>query len=132
LRGLHFQYQPHSEVKLVKCSAGAIWDVMVDLRENSPHFGSWFGTTLSNENGVTAYIPAGFAHGFLTLAPRSEVIYFSSEFYTPESEGTLSWDDAHVGIKWPARPLTISEKDRLGGALISLSPSMNSDRRLGC
>ncbi len=104
----------------MRCTAGAVWDVMVDIRKKSPNFGKWFGITLSHENGKMAYIPTGFAHGFLSLEPKSEVIYLSSEFYNPEVEGVLAWDDTEVGINWPSLPGVISDKDQFGMALRSL------------
>lgn len=114
LRGLHFQRSPHSEVKLVRCLRGAIWDVVVDLRQDSETFGKWFGATLSDENRTMMYVPKGFAHGFISLEPNSEILYLVSDFYAPEFEGTLVWNDPDVGIQWPIAPQIISDKDRIG------------------
>ena len=117
MRGLHFQRPPHAEVKLVRCLRGAIWDVVVDLREASETFGKWFGATLSDQNRTMMYVPKGFAHGFISLEPDTEILYLVSEFYAPESEGTLIWNDPDVGIKWPILPQIISEKDLNGAPL---------------
>lgn len=117
LRGLHFQRSPHAEVKLIRCLRGAIWDVVVDLREASETFGRWFGATLSDQNRTMMYVPKGFAHGFISLEPDTEILYLVSEFYAPESEGTLIWNDPDVGIKWPILPQIISEKDLNGAPL---------------
>ena len=117
MRGLHFQRPPHAEVKLVRCLRGAIWDVVVDLREASETFGRWFGATLSDQNRTMMYVPKGFAHGFISLEPDTEILYLVSEFYAPESEGTLIWNDPDVGIKWPILPQIISEKDLNGAPL---------------
>jgi dTDP-4-dehydrorhamnose 3,5-epimerase len=111
-RGLHFQYPPHAEVKLVRCLAGSIWDVIVDIRKNSPSFGKWFGIELNAENRTMMYVPKGFAHGFVSLADNSEILYMVSSEYSKESEGTLKWNDPFHGIKWPIEPVVISEKDQ--------------------
>ncbi len=112
LRGLHYQAPPHEEDKLVRCTMGAIWDVAVDLREGSPTFRRWFGTTLSAENRRMFYIPKGFAHGFITLEENSEVFYQMSVAYQPDSAGGFPWDDPAFAIEWPAEPEVISEQDR--------------------
>ena len=101
VRGLHFQAPPAAQAKLVRCGRGAIFDVAVDIRRGSPTYGRWAGYTLSAENGAQLYIPVGFAHGFATLEPDSEIIYKCSDYYAPEAEGALRWDDPHIGIKWP-------------------------------
>lgn len=101
VRGLHFQAPPHAQAKLVRCGRGAIFDVAVDIRRGSPTYGRWAGYTLSAENSAQLYIPVGFAHGFATLEPDSEIIYKCSDYYAPETEGALRWDDPDIGIKWP-------------------------------
>jgi len=101
VRGLHFQAPPHAQAKLVRCGRGAIFDVAVDIRRGSPTYGRWTGYTLSAENGAQLYIPAGFAHGFATLMPDSEIVYKCSDYYAPETEGSLRWDDPEIGIEWP-------------------------------
>lgn len=122
LRGLHFQQKPYSEVKLVRCVQGAIWDVIVDLRNGSGTFGKWFGVELNATNRTMMYVPKGFAHGFVTLQKNSEIIYMVSEFYTPEAEQTLLWCDEAVDINWPILPLVISKKDENGVKLKNIKP----------
>ena len=112
LRGLHFQREPYAEIKLVRCLKGAIWDVVVDLRDKSETFGKWFGATLSEENRTMMYVPKGFAHGFISLEPNTEILYLVSNFYEPKLEGDLIWNDPDVAINWPIQPSVISEKDR--------------------
>ena len=101
LRGLHFQAHPHAQGKLVRCGHGAIFDVAVDIRIGSPTYGQWEGHILSNDNGRQLYIPVGFAHGFVTLKPNSEIVYKCSSYYAPETEGSVFWNDPDIGIKWP-------------------------------
>jgi dTDP-4-dehydrorhamnose 3,5-epimerase len=112
VRGLHFQAPPHAQAKLVRCGRGAIFDVAVDIRRSSPTYGRWAGFTLSAKNGAQLYIPVGFAHGFATLAPDSEIIYKCSDYYAPETEGALRWDDPDISIEWPLTGAPVlSEKD---------------------
>ena len=112
VRGLHFQAPPHAQAKLVRCGRGAIFDVAVDIRRGSPSYGKWAGFTLSAENGAQLYIPAGFAHGFVTLEADSEIVYKCSDYYAPEAEGALRWDDPAIGIDWPIiGDVILSEKD---------------------
>ena len=111
LRGMHYQAAPHAEVKLVRCTLGAIYDVIIDLRADSPTRGKYFGAELSAANHRALYVPEGFAHGFLTLAEESEVFYQMSEFYQAEAARGVRWDDPAFGIIWPARPQVISERD---------------------
>ena len=101
LRGLHFQGPPHEQGKLVRCGNGAIFDVAVDIRKGSPTFGQWEGHELSAENGHQLYVPVGFAHGFITLKPQSEIVYKCTDYYAPHSEGSIRWNDPTIGIKWP-------------------------------
>lgn len=101
LRGLHFQSPAFAQAKLVRCGNGAIFDVAVDIRKGSPNFGHWEGYKLSAENGHQLYVPVGFAHGFLTLEPDSEIVYKCTNYYAPHAEGSLRWDDPTVGIEWP-------------------------------
>ena len=112
LRGLHFQAAPHEEAKLVRCTRGAIYDVAVDVRPDSRTYLKWFAAELTSENRRMMYIPQGFAHGFQTLADKSEVFYLMSEFYHPESARGLRWDDPTLGITWPLANRIISDKDR--------------------
>lgn len=112
LRGLHYQKAPFAEAKLVRCTAGAIFDVALDLREESPTFLEWHGTELSARNRRALYIPAGCAHGLLTLEDASEVFYQMSEFYHPESACGVRWNDPAFKIAWPAAVKVISERDR--------------------
>ncbi|MCW8843494.1 MAG: dTDP-4-dehydrorhamnose 3,5-epimerase, partial [Rhodobacteraceae bacterium] len=112
LRGLHFQAPPHAQAKLVRCGRGAIFDVAVDIRQGSPTYGQWVGYELSAQNGAQLFIPEGFAHGFVTLRPESEVVYKCSTYYAPDTEGALIWDDAQIGIDWPLSGAPIlSDKD---------------------
>jgi dTDP-4-dehydrorhamnose 3,5-epimerase len=112
LRGMHFQKPPHAEVKLVRCTLGALYDVVIDLREDSPTFKKWFGVELTDENGRMLYIPKGFAHGYLTLRDNTQIYYMVSDFYTPGAEGGIRYDDLSFGIDWPTSVEMISEKDK--------------------
>jgi len=112
VRGMHFQKSPYEEVKLVRCTRGAIFDVVVDFRSDSPTYLQWFGTELSESNRKMLYVPRGFAHGYQTLTEGAEVFYQVSEFYTPGSEGGLNWKDPAIGIDWPIEDAKfISDKD---------------------
>jgi len=111
IRGMHYQLPPFSEIKLVRCIAGAVFDVIIDLRKDSPTFLQWFGTEISAANRNMMYIPAGFAHGFQTLSDDAELIYHHSQFYEPGVEGGISYDDPKVKIEWPLELTTISERD---------------------
>jgi dTDP-4-dehydrorhamnose 3,5-epimerase len=111
LRGMHWQAPPHGEVKLVRCTAGAIWDVVVDLRPGPGRF-AWFGVELSARARNQLYIPDGFAHGFLTLADDTEVAYQMGAPYVAGAARGMRWDDPRVGIRWPKPPAVISERDR--------------------
>jgi dTDP-4-dehydrorhamnose 3,5-epimerase len=111
IRGMHFQHPPHAEIKLVRCIAGKVFDVIVDLRSNSPTFGQWFGAELSLINQAAMYVPKGFAHGFQTLANDCQLIYCHSEYYAPEYEGAIRFNDAKIGIDWPLSVTDLSERD---------------------
>jgi len=112
LRGMHFQIAPHSQIKLVRCTSGSIYDVVLDLRENSPTRHQWVGLELSAENRLLLYIPEDFAHGFQTLTDDSEVTYQISTPYHPESARGVRWDDPAFGIDWPLGVSVMSERDR--------------------
>lgn len=113
LRGLHYQAKPHAEAKLVRCTRGAIFDVMADVRPDSPTFRSWLGLELSAENRVMVYVPEGMAHGYLALADESELFYQVSAFYTAGAEHGIRWNDPTFEIQWPkVEELIVSEKDR--------------------
>ena len=111
VRGMHFQLPPYSEIKLVRCIAGAVYDVIIDLRKDSRSFLHYFGTELSAANKAMLYIPAGFAHGFQALTEDCELIYHHSQFYMPGVEGGIRFDDAMVNIQWPLEPVNISPRD---------------------
>lgn len=122
VRGLHFQLAPFAQGKLVRCLAGAIFDVAVDLREGSPTRGRWVGVTLSAERGNQLWIPEGFAHGFCTLLPNTRVCYKVSAYYSAEHDRGVAWDDPEIGVAWPdlADPETLSAKDRAQPRLADL------------
>lgn len=112
LRGMHYQLPPHAETKLVRCIQGAFWDVILDLRPDSPTFGQWFGAELSAANRRMMYVPKGFAHGLITLTEDAESFYLVDEFYSPDFERGVRWDDPKFNIEWPIAPTVISDKDR--------------------
>lgn len=112
VRGMHFQHEPHAEWKYVSCLAGTIFDVAVDLRRGSTTYGSWYGATLSAENGQSLLIPAGFAHGFQTLEPGCELIYLHSQTYAPAAEGGINALDPALAIAWPLPVSVSSERDQ--------------------
>lgn len=111
LRGLHYQVAPHEEAKLVRCTQGAIYDVIVDLRPASPTFKQWVAVELSSANGCMVFVPEGFAHGFQTIEDDSEVFYQMSEFYGPESACGVRWDDSAFEIRWPLAEKIVSPRD---------------------
>jgi len=111
IRGMHFQLPPHSEAKLIRVINGKIYDVFIDLRKDSSTFGQWDRINLSTENKKMIYIPRGLAHGFCTLTENCEILYKMDNYYAPNSEGSIRWDDPDVGIDWPVSNPIISEKD---------------------
>ena len=111
LRGLHYQAEPHAEDKLVRCTAGAIYDVIVDLRPDSPTVRRWFGVELSAANHRALFVPKGLAHGFITLRDDTEVLYMISVPYAPGFERGLRWNDPAIGISWPTVPSVVSARD---------------------
>jgi len=112
LRGMHYQIAPHEEAKLVRCTRGSIYDVIIDLRHHSATFKQWLAVELTATNFRMLYIPKGFAHGFQTLEDNTEVFYQMSEFYYPEYARGIRWDDRAFGIKWPLMKPIMSEKDK--------------------
>jgi dTDP-4-dehydrorhamnose 3,5-epimerase len=112
LRGMHFQREPHAEVKLVRCTRGAVYDAIIDLRSGSQTYMRWIGIELTDENRRALYVPEGFAHGYQTLVDDTEIFYQVSEFYSPDFEDGVRWNDPAFGIRWPdpATPL-LSSKD---------------------
>lgn len=113
LRGLHFQAPPKAQDKLVRVLRGAILDVAVDIRRNSPFFGGWVSRTLTAHEGTQMFIPRGFAHGYLTLEPDTEVLYKVTEFYSPQHEGGLAWDDPQIAIDWGLKgDVVLAPRDR--------------------
>lgn len=111
LRGMHMQVAPHEETKLVRCTRGAIYDVIIDMRPHSPTYRKWTGVVLTADNYRMLYVPEGFAHGFITLQDETEVTYQVTQFYAPESEQCYRWDDPAFAIEWPIAPTVISQKD---------------------
>lgn len=111
LRGLHYQRQPYGEVKLVRCTMGAIFDVVVDLRSASPTYCQWIGVELTAENRRALYIPEDCAHGFMTLVDGSEVFYQMSQPYAAEAGAGVRWDNPAFGVRWPMRPVVIADRD---------------------
>lgn len=112
IRGMHFQYPPHSEIKMVRCISGTIFDVIVDIRKGSPSFLHWFGVELSAENKKMLYIPKGFAHGFQTLTDNCEILYHHTDFYEKDFEGALNFNDPTLDIKWKLDPTDVSTRDK--------------------
>jgi len=111
LRGMHYQLAPRAETKIVRCIRGALHDIILDLRRDSPTFGQTFGVELTAENRRMLYVPKGFAHGFITLVDDTEAFYFVDEFYVPECERGVRWDDPRFQLEWPIAPVVISDKD---------------------
>lgn len=122
LRGMHFQAQPHAEEKLVRCTAGSIFDVIVDIRPESPTRQRWFGVELTASNRRSLYIPKGFAHGFITLTDDAEVLYSMSVPFVAGAGRGLRWDDPAFNIRWPLQPMVMSKRDAEYPALDAASP----------
>ncbi len=112
IRGMHYQVDPYPEVKFIRCTRGRIWDVIIDLRQDSPTFKKWTGNELTADNYRMVYVPAYFAHGFITLEDNSEVYYPVSQVYTPGAERGLRFNDPAFNIKWPVEVTMVSDKDR--------------------
>lgn len=112
LRGMHYQASPYEEVKLVTCIKGAMFDVIIDLRPDSPTYCKWFSVEMDARNYTSLYVPKGFAHGFQTLEDDTVILYQMSEFYHPEYARGIRWNDSLFGIKWPIQEIVISEPDR--------------------
>jgi len=123
LRGLHYQLPPHSQGKLVRVTSGAVFDVAVDMRRSSPRFGRWVGVELSAANHRQLWIPPGFAHGFLVLSESADFLYKTTDYYSPQSEGAVRWNDAGLGITWANAGLApmLSDKDSSAPALAQAS-----------
>lgn len=122
LRGLHYQVSPRAQGKLVRVVHGAVFDVAVDIRKDSPTFGRWVGVTLTAENKKQVWIPPGFAHGFLTLSDSAEFLYKTTDYYVPDHEHCIAWDDPEIGIQWPLTLAPfLSEKDSRGASFSRLN-----------
>ena len=111
LRGLHYQLNPMCQAKLIRCTRGELWDVAVDIRKGSPQYGQWTGVHLSAEYKHQVLVPRGFAHGFITLTDDVEVQYKADNYYAPECDGNIRWNDPDIGIEWPIEPVILSPKD---------------------
>lgn len=111
LRGLHYQLNPMCQAKILRCTRGKIFDVAADIRRGSPTYAQWVGVEMSAENKKQLFIPRGFAHGFITLTDDVEVQYKADNYYAPECDGNIRWDDPEIGVEWPIRPVVLSGKD---------------------
>jgi dTDP-4-dehydrorhamnose 3,5-epimerase len=129
LRGLHYQTEPRAQGKLIRVASGTVFDVAVDIRRNSDTYGKWIGATLSAENRRQLWLPAGMAHGFLTLSDSAEFLYKTTDYYSPQHERCIAWNDPDLAIAWPleSHPI-LSEKDRLGSSWSNLQPYSNGAR----
>ena len=123
VRGLHFLAPPHAQAKLVRCGSGRLLDITVDIRIGSPTYGQWAGEELSFQNGKQLFVPVGFLHGFITLEPNTEINYKCSDYYAPECEGAVRFDDPDIGIAWPIDPANalLSDKDAAAPLLRDLN-----------
>ena len=122
LRGLHWQAEPHPEIKLIRCTRGHVWDVLVDVRPESPTFGRWEAFDLTPENGIQLYVPGGFAHGFQCLSDDVEMTYLMSDFYVPDLARGIRWDDPRIAIPWPLPTPILSARDRTLPTLAEVFP----------
>ena len=111
LRGMHYQKKPYQETKFIRCIKGSIFDIIIDLRKESPTYKKHFGIELTAENRSALFVPKDFAHGFITLEDNTEVIYMVSQSYAPDAEGGIRWDDSQFNLNWPIKPTNISPKD---------------------
>ncbi|MDJ1652728.1 dTDP-4-dehydrorhamnose 3,5-epimerase [Raoultella sp. Ech2A] len=118
LRGLHYQLAPHAQGKLVRCVEGEVFDVAVDVRRSSPTFGQWVGVVLSAENKRQLWIPEGFAHGFMALSETVQFVYKATNYYAPQSERSILWNDPTINIQWPNQDVLISDKDKVGALFL--------------
>jgi dTDP-4-dehydrorhamnose 3,5-epimerase len=125
LRGLHFQLNPKAQTKVVRCLKGVIYDVVVDLRKGSPTYLKWIGVILSEHNKKQIVIPKGFAHGVLTLVPDAEILYKVDEYYSPEHDMSIRWNDPDIGIDWPTTNPILSEKDKNAPNLKEVEDKIN-------
>lgn len=124
LRGMHFQYPPAAEIKLVRCTRGAILDIIVDLRPESPTYLNYIGVELTEDNHRGLYVPERFAHGYQVLRDKTETSYQVGEFYTPDAEGGLAYNDPHLELEWPLPVSVISEKDQRWKLLEEIEPEL--------
>lgn len=125
LRGLHFQLEPKAQTKLVRCIRGAIYDVVVDIRKGSPTFGKWISVILTEDNKRQLLVPKGFAHGFLTLVPNTEILYKVDEYYFPEYDRSIIWNDPDINIDWPVQNPILSNKDKNAPPLRKIIEELN-------
>lgn len=130
LRGIHYQYPPFSETKIVACLSGSIWDVGIDLRPNSPTRFKWFGVELSPNSGESLLIPEGFGHAFITLEPNSIIVYSVSSIYSPDYESGIRFDDPLLNIEWPIKPKIVSDRDLKWGFIENRIEELNSKFQL--
>jgi dTDP-4-dehydrorhamnose 3,5-epimerase len=117
LRGLHFQLPPAAQVKVLRVVRGAVWDVVVDIRVGSPTFGRWIGVELTADNFRQVYVPVGFAHGFCVLSDEADILYKTSEVYSPAHERGIAWNDPQIAVSWPVANPLLSDRDRRAGSL---------------
>ncbi len=124
LRGMHFQVGPRPQAKLIRCTRGAILDVVVDIRRNSPTYGQWESWVLDDERGLQMYCPVGFAHGFCVLSEMADVVYRCSDYYDPDGDLSIAHDDPALGIEWPDGDHTVSDRDRAAPRLSEIAASL--------